>query len=406
MRKPHYAWAICAGCTLLLLVSGGLAVNAFSVAQPYILAQNGFTNTQTSMITTVRAAAYLGCMALMPRFYGRLGYRWGTAAAALFGVLAFVLFGAAKQLWTYYLAGLVAGLSYGFGSMVPVSILITRWFREKHGLALGICAAGTGLAAVLFSPLMTALIENYSLAVCFYVMAGVSLPMTLLVFLLVRESPEGCGKTAYGAAVQAENTEAASGGAELSCGRWTALFVSMCFLGAIASPGFTHMMILFTTDGIPESTAALCVSIFGLALMLGKCVYGEACDLLGAKRANWIFGAILSAGLILCTLSGLASRPLALTAAVLYGFGVPMSTVGLPVWAEAFSGAKRYDEVIRLFQTGYGLGALVFSFMPGLFADACGSYAPSYLVFLAFGVFSLLVVQSTYRRTARSRSVL
>ena len=289
--------------------------------------------------------------------------------------------------------------------MVPVSILITRWFREKHGLALGICAAGTGLAAVLFSPLMTALIEKYSLAVCFYVMAGVSLLLTLLVFLLVRESPEGCGKTAYGAAVQAENTEAASGGAELSCGRWTALFVSMCFLGAIASPGFTHMMILFTTDGIPESTATLCVSIFGLALMLGKCVYGEACDLLGAKRANWIFGAILSAGLILCTLSGLASRPLALTAAVLYGFGVPMSTVGLSVWAEAFSGAKRYDEVIRLFQTGYGLGALVFSFMPGLFADACGSYAPSYLVFLAFGVFSLLVVQSTYRRTARSRSV-
>ena len=52
MRKPHYAWAICAGCTLLLLVSGGLAVNAFSVAQPYILAQNGFTNTETSMITT------------------------------------------------------------------------------------------------------------------------------------------------------------------------------------------------------------------------------------------------------------------------------------------------------------------------------------------------------------------
>ena len=405
MRKPHYAWAICAGCTLLLLVSGGLAVNAFSVAQPYILAQNGFTNTQTSMITTVRAAAYLGCMALMPRFYGRLGYRWGTAAAALFGVLAFVLFGAAKQLWTYYLAGLVAGLSYGFGSMVPVSILITRWFREKHGLALGICAAGTGLAAVLFSPLMTALIEKCSLAVCFYVMAGVSLLLTLLVFLLVQESPEGCGKTAYGAAVQAENTKAASGGAELSRGRWTALFVSMCFLGAIASPGFTHMMILFTTDGIPESTAALCVSIFGLALMLGKCVYGEACDLLGAKRANWIFGAILSAGLFLCTLSGLASRPLALTAAVLYGFGVPMSTVGLSVWAEAFSGAKRYDEVIRLFQTGYGLGALVFSFMPGLFADACGSYAPSYLVFLAFGVFSLLVVQSTYRRTARSCSV-
>lgn len=406
MRKPHYAWAICAGCTLLLLVSGGLAVNAFSVAQPYILAQNGFTNTQTSMITTVRAAAYLGCMALMPRFYGRLGYRWGDGGRRTFrraGVRAVRRGKAALDV----LSGRPCRGAF-LRLRVDGAGLHSHHarFREKHGLALGICAAGTGLAAVLFSPLMTALIEKYSLAVCFYVMAGVSLLLTLLVFLLVRESPEGCGKTAYGAAVQAENTEAASGGAELSCGRWTALFVSMCFLGAIASPGFTHMMILFTTDGIPESTAALCVSIFGLAMMLGKCVYGEACDLLGAKRANWIFGAILSAGLILCTLSGLASRPLALTAAVLYGFGVPMSTVGLSVWAEAFSGAKRYDEVIRLFQTGYGLGALVFSFMPGLFADACGSYAPSYLVFLAFGVFSLFVVQSTYRRTARSRSVL
>ena len=62
MRKPHYAWAICAGCTLLLLVSGGLAVNAFSVAQPYILAQNGFTNTETSMITTACSVTFLLCM--------------------------------------------------------------------------------------------------------------------------------------------------------------------------------------------------------------------------------------------------------------------------------------------------------------------------------------------------------
>ena len=49
----------CAGCTLMLFVTCGLAFNVFSAAQPYVLAQNGFTNTQTSLITTIRSAAYL-----------------------------------------------------------------------------------------------------------------------------------------------------------------------------------------------------------------------------------------------------------------------------------------------------------------------------------------------------------
>ena len=59
MRRLHRAWAVCLGCTLMLLVSGGLCINAFSVTQPYILAQNGFTNTETSMITTACSVTFL-----------------------------------------------------------------------------------------------------------------------------------------------------------------------------------------------------------------------------------------------------------------------------------------------------------------------------------------------------------
>ena len=400
MKRIHYSWAVCLGCTLMLLVCGGLCVNAFSVAQPYILTQNGFTNTQTSMITTVRAVAYLLCMLLTPWFYGRLGYRLGTAMACLFGVISFVLFAVANSLVVYYIAGVLAGLAYGFGSMVPASILITRWFREKHGLALGLCAAGTGFAMIVFSPVMTAIIEKYSLTVCFFFLAGVSLVMTAAVLLLVRESPEQCGRTPYGrhAAAQTEQAQSTEAAAlRIGKVRWVLLFVSMCFLGAIASPGCTHLMILFTTAGFRAEDAALSVSLFGLALMVGKCLYGEVCDVLGGWRANYIFSAILFAGLILCTLSDLHVRALMFIGAVLYGSGVPMSTVGISIWAEAFSAPERYDRAVRLFQTGYGAGALLFSFFPGMVADGCGSYAPAYAVFLAIGVLSIAVVQSTYR---------
>ena len=145
----------CAGCTLMLFVTCGLAFNVFSAAQPYILTQNGFTNTQTSLITTVRSAAYLLGTFAIGRYYRRLGYRAGCALAAVLACVSFLLFAAAKSLAAYYFAGAVAGVSYALGSMVPASILMRRWFRAHSGLAIGICSAGTGLATVVFSPLLS-----------------------------------------------------------------------------------------------------------------------------------------------------------------------------------------------------------------------------------------------------------
>lgn len=39
--------------------------------------------------------------------------------------------------------------------------------------------------------------------------------------------------------------------------------------------------------------------------------------------------------------------------------------------------------------------------MPGMVADLTGSYAPAYVIFAPFGVFSILTVQSTYGSEAK-----
>ena len=78
-KNLRMAIAVCAGCTLMLLVTSGIIMNVYSAAQPYILAQNGFSNTQTSLITTVRSVCYLLSMLVIERYYDRLGYRAGCA---------------------------------------------------------------------------------------------------------------------------------------------------------------------------------------------------------------------------------------------------------------------------------------------------------------------------------------
>ena len=402
MKRIPRAWAVCLGCTIMLLVCSGLGINAFSVSQPYILLQNGFTNTQTSMITTVRSVTYLLCMFGVHFYYRKIGYRLGMTLAAALSACAFALFALAKTLLGYYLAGAVMGLAVGFGSMVPVTILMMRWFASHRALAVGLCAAGTGLGTVVFAPVLTALTTRFGLSTCFFFESGICLLAALLVFLLIRPSPASCGAQPFGTA-QPESPQArALHNIHPSCLRWALLYLSMMFLGAVASTGFSHMMILYTTAGIPGTQVSAAVSVFGFMLMAGKCAYGVVCDRLGAPRTNYIFGAMLLTGLALCVLANLQSVTLMNLCAVLYGAGVPLNTVGLSIWATDFSPAELVSHRVQRFQLFYALGSLVFSFMPGAFADLTGSYAPAYAVFFLFGAFALTVVQSTYRLGSRT----
>ena len=204
---------------------------------------------------------------------------------------------------------MLAGVSYGLGAMLPASILMLRWFLSRRGTDIGICAAGTGISAVVFSPILSALIERFSENPAFDSAetllelgtgeALVSLLAAIAVFLLIRETPEACGLVPYGTQEAASSSEKQKPFIRPGRFRWAMLYLGVVLIGSIASPGFAHMMILFTSSG--------------------------------------------------------------------------------------FSGAQA-----------------AFSFMPGAIADLTGSYAPAYIVFTLFAIFTLAVVQSTYRLERRS----
>ena len=71
----HRAWAVCAACALMLAASIGLNVNIFSIYQPYIISLNQFTDTQGSLITTVRSLLSLVGMLTVDHLCAKLGLR-------------------------------------------------------------------------------------------------------------------------------------------------------------------------------------------------------------------------------------------------------------------------------------------------------------------------------------------
>lgn len=396
-KNLRMAVAVCAGCTLMLLVTSGIIMNVYSAAQPYILAQNGFSNTQTSLITTVRSVCYLLSMLVIDRYYTRLGYRLGCALTCVLAAGSFVLFAAAKQLAVYYLAGTVAGFSCGLGSVVPASILIGRWFREHRGLALGICAAGSGLATVVFSPILTWLIERMGLSAAFLWTAGFCALCALAAFLLIRPDPARYGLEPFGQEHEQTGREKALHGIHPSRLRWVLLMLAVMFVSGIGSTGFSHIMILYTTQGMGALRAASALSVCGLALMVGKCVCGGLCDAMGSRRANYLMFGIFILGCGACLLAPRQLVWCMYLSAAMVGFGASLNTVGVTIWASDLSTPERYSRTVRLFQSAYGAGCVLMSFVPGAIADLTGSYAPAYGLFAGLLAFSLAVLQSTYR---------
>ncbi len=396
MKNIHYGWFVCLGCALLLFCTSGLAINAFTIYQPYILRENGFTNTQSSTIITVRSFMGFLSMFLTAAYYHTLSLRTGLSLAGGIIAAGFVLFGLAGSFLSYCAAAAVVGLGYGLGTMIPIAILIERWFTQKRNLALGLCSAVTGLSTLGIPTLLVHLINRIGLsntflaeAVCIAMLSGIG-------FLLLRSNPASVGLLPYGGTEREETQQYGTHAAGLQKKDWAILLPMLLLLGAMTNVAYAHLSVHMTANGFSVETTALAIAISGVTLTVSKCLFGAVSEKLSVQRCTLLFGAAGTVGMFLLSIMG-TSTPLLFSGTCLYSAGLAATTVGLAAWAGDWSRADQYDETTRRFQIGYAAGSLLFSSLPGIIADHCdGSYVPAFLLFTVCTAFVILAAQYMY----------
>lgn len=271
------AWVVCLGCGLALFTVMGLGVNAFTVYQPYLLRVHGFTNAQGSWITTVRSLFALLSMLTVDRLCRRLGLRNTMVLGMACFVGSYLLFGFARGFSAYCGGAVLSGLAYGYGGMIPLTLVISRWFPTGRGFALGMAAAGSGISTIFAPPLITGAIQALGLSAAFLWEAAAGVLLTLLVLLLVWDSPD-CPE------LQRAGDSAPGGRGEgLSRPLLGMVLLSAFLTGGPCGPGFSHLTVLYTSAGFSSGTAALLMSYLGLVLIAAKVLYGWLSDRLGSR---------------------------------------------------------------------------------------------------------------------------
>ena len=407
MKKVHYSWVICAVCTLLIVCNMGLCNTGFSVWLQFAEAKEGFTGAQGSSILSVRCIFSLLCMLVVSKYFDRLGVRLGAAIGTALSALAYLIYSIGGSITVYYIGSAVAGIGYGFGTTIAISIMINNWFDRCRGLAMGISTSGTGVCAMAFPLIMTSLIDKFGLSVSFRFIFAFVLVSSLLVLLLARDRPEQMNMQPFGygegGTEKKKKTQKTHGHRELSWKEWIFAAIALLMVGAVSTAGTGHFSIVMTSSGYSTELAAGVMSFWGIVLIAAKFIYGSAVDRFGCKKATVVFYSVYVLGCAATLFFFTGIPALAYLFALLIGLGIPPATVGFPIWAADLSRPENYAKTVKWFQVFFLLGGVIFTSVPGMLYDRLGNYQSAYILFAAFTVIDTTIVAVLYTRFSKER---
>jgi MFS family permease len=397
-----YGWVVVATSTLGLLFGAfPIVVSSFAVLfKPYI--QEFHASRAAISLAILIHNVGAGCLAT---WIGRLTDRFGARSVILpgLGILGLVLIAAeaiGSKLWQLYVFYALLGAVSSTTTAVPYGVTVSRWFNERRGLALGLTMAGMGLGATVVPPLVQLLITGYGWRSAFAIAGGAILIIPMpIVGVFLKEAPvEG---TAAMAPCQAEGLT----WPEIRNSQTFWLMIAAFVLAAASITACViHMAAIFSDRGATTASAALAVSVAGLALLAGRAGAGFFLDrYFGPHVAMFLFALTASGIALLWT--GSTGMP-ALTGAFLVGLGMGAEVDIIAYLMSRYFGLRSlgaaFGFAFGAFVLASGLGPLIMGFA----FDHTNSYrAPLAGFFCATVLAAALVGRlGAYRFTAKQNA--
>jgi MFS family permease len=386
--RVHPAWIVLVAVTLCMMASSGLR-SVFGVYIKPMEAEFGWTRGALSGV----AAISLLLLGAAGPFAGRLADRWGARRVILLslatlgvGAVATAAVGTLGQL--YLTNGVLMGLGAGGLGLATGSVIATRWFEARRGLAIGIAAGGMSAGQLVVIPLAAALMLTFGWRVSlFWLGVGVLAVVVPLAFWLVRNDPADRGVRPYGStgpapsAAQTVDLRRAGrvGVVEAAQHPQFWLLMATFFVCGYTTNGMvlTHFMPHALEHNFTELQASTALGVMGAMNMLGTIGSGWLCDRFGRRGplATYYF----LRGISLIFLVYVWNAPSLHLWAAIYGLNYistvpPTTTLTASIFGR-YSVGELSGWIFFAHQVGAALGAAI----AGWVFELHGSYGPAFI---------------------------
>jgi len=296
---------------------------------------------------------------------------------------------------------LVLGAGITGSTVIPAAVLITRWFREQRGLALGIVFSGVPLGGTGITMLANYVVLHYGFRMGFVANA---LPIALVVVPLLAaflDAPAEAEASGRGDGAAADGFEVRE--AVRTRSFWMIAIAEVTF--ATAAIGMrVHIVPLLTGVGYAPTVAASLFSAMFVFSAVGTFLAGPLADKFGGRAT---FAMVLFCAALGIT-SLLGAAHLAAVAAFIVLFGLVRETPPAlaPIVIGETLGTKQLARLFgiqALFTTfGFALGPII----AGRIFDLTHSYSGALVLFAGMALIASLAIRATLPLTEeRTRQV-
>ena len=287
MRRPHYSWVILATGFFILFFSGGSRFAFGLMLKPMSEDLDVSRSTLSLAVTT-----FMVVSALALPFLGRLVDLWSLKGmigiAAVVAGVGIGLMGQVDAPWQVFIVyGVVYALGNAGTSTSPVTVMISRWFPNRRGIAGSGAVAGNAVGQLVIVMALAAVLVSLDWRWSFTILGIANLAVLApLVFLAVRDKPREADVPPHGLTARAVTPPESA----LSLGR-TFTSPRLALLMAIyAICGFQdffvsiHIVAFALDQGVGTVMAGNLLALMGLMGLMGVLASGLLADRFGAVR--------------------------------------------------------------------------------------------------------------------------
>ena len=371
----YYRWVVVAYGITIQAVSVGTLIYCFALfSLPWL---EEFSSSRRDLMLTV-ALLQIG-VGLVSPFVGRALDAYPPQWVVTIGLLSLVIgltlaqhVTSLFQLWLVYATFMPLAMAL-MGSLTSQT-LVTRWFKEQRGLALGISSMGTNIGGIIL-PLLVAgwLLEMGWRDVMQNLLVLAVLVVLPATWLLLRRKPQESAATDQ---VNATDTRVWTTKEILTTSLFWLPFCGIAPLSMSFGALQFNLGIITRDIGLATEVTANLIALSSVSMVLGKLFFGMLGDRIDHRYLYWLANGI---GLLALALIALADNVIILTLATI-AMGLSGGSI-LPLMGLIYS--ARFGTVSFGRVMGFGtltiLAGATSPIMAGWTYDVFASYNYAYV---------------------------
>lgn len=396
-KQLFYGWWIVLGC---VVITATIVPLVMSLSGTYALAVTEELGISRSQFMIANMIVQVVGIILSPTISRKMA-QGRLKQFQVIGVIGFCLsyftYSLAQSPWHLYLSSIFVGIFYWMSALIPVSFMVTMWFKEKRGLALSIAMAGIGLGGTIFSQVVSIFLTNFGWRTTYQLMAVIALVCSLpVVLFLLKATPQEKGLLPYGTAEKTAESEGAleeNNDSNLAVKEsYTKLFFWLVmmgmFLNGLINTGALSNFPAAIQEMHDPATAANVISIYSFLGIFGKLILGWVNDKFGVVISS-IFGCSAFFIAFLLMIFGQNIGVIYLMGFI-FGLGTPIGTVSPPLVTTAVFGIKNYSEAYGIVSSVGTIGTALGSVFVASILDLTSSYQIAWLLMATFTILTLV----------------